>query len=97
MGCVACRLDGLGFRPAAVHHILRGGRRIGHLFTLPLCDPGHHQGGQPLGMLSRHPWKAQFEARYGTELELLELLRAEVQAQQGRAALPMGVTRAVRR
>lgn len=76
-GCVACRMDGNGFRPAAVHHILRGGRRIGHLYTLPLCDPGHHQGGQTLGMTSRHPWKAQFEAIYGTEHFLLALLQAE--------------------
>jgi hypothetical protein len=28
-------MDGLGFRPPAVHHILRGGQRIGHLHTLP--------------------------------------------------------------
>lgn len=77
-GCIACRLDGLGFTPPAVHHILRGGQRIGHLFTLPLCDPGHHQGGQPRGMVSRHPWKTRFEDRYGTELELLERLRVEL-------------------
>lgn len=74
-GCVACRLDGHGFTPAAVHHILRGGRRIGHLYTLPLCDPGHHQGGQERGMVSRHPWKARFEQRYGTEAELLKKLQ----------------------
>ncbi len=74
-GCIACRIDGLGITPPAVHHILRGGQRIGHLFTLPLCDPGHHQGGQAKGVISRHPWKAQFEARYGTEAELLDVLR----------------------
>ncbi len=76
-GCVACRMDGLGFRPAAVHHILRGGRRLGHLFTLPLCDPGHHQG-RGRDFPSRHPWKAAFEAKYGTEAELLARLRAEL-------------------
>ncbi|VTU38357.1 hypothetical protein H4CHR_04405 [Variovorax sp. PBS-H4] len=75
-GCIACRIDNLGITPPAVHHILRGGRRIGHLFTLPLCDPGHHQGGQEKGAISRHPYKARFEAKYGTELELLERLRA---------------------
>lgn len=85
-GCIACRLDGLGFRPAAVHHILRGGQRIGHLDTLPLCDPGHHQQGQQFGMVSRHPWKARFEARYGTEQELLARLRAEF------AAMKLGAT-----
>lgn len=76
-GCIACVMDGLGFRQPAVHHILRGGRRMGHLFTLPLCDPGHHQNGAQHGMVSRHPWKARFEARYGMELDLLERLRAE--------------------
>lgn len=74
-GCVACRLDGNAPRPTAVHHILRGGRRIGHLFTIGLCDPGHHQNGAALGLVSRHPYKARFEARYGSELELLGRLK----------------------
>lgn len=76
-GCIACWLDGLGHRTPAVHHILRGGRRMGHLFTLPLC-PGHHQDGTGLpGMVARHPYKARFESRYGTELHLLSELRAQ--------------------
>lgn len=79
-GCIACRMDGLGIVPPCVHHILRGGVRMGHLFTLPLCDPGHHQNGQQFGMLSRHPWKAQFEQRYGSEDSLLARLRAEIGA-----------------
>jgi hypothetical protein len=74
-GCVACRLDGMGYRRPAVHHMLRGGQRIGHMDTLPLCDPGHHQNGEPLGMVSRHPWKARFEAKYGPEQVLLDFLR----------------------
>lgn len=74
-GCVACWLDGSPWREPAVHHILRGGRRMGHLHSLPLCDPGHHQSGQQFGMISRHPWKAQFEAKYGTEQQLLERLQ----------------------
>lgn len=76
-GCIACRLDGRPPRPTAVHHILQGGRRMGHLFSLGLCDPGHHQQGQDLGLTSRHPWKTRFEAKYGTELELLQMLQAE--------------------
>ena len=76
-GCIACRLDG-NHRPAAVHHIVSGNRRMGHLFSLPLCDPGHHQGGQQFGMISLHPWKARFVARYGTELELLAMLKVEL-------------------
>lgn len=73
LGCIACHIDGHAGTPAAVHHLLRGGQRIGHLFTIPLCDPGHHQNGQQLGKVSRHPWKARFEAQYGSEMELLEL------------------------
>ncbi len=78
-GCVACDLDvGPPRKAVAVHHILRGGVRMGHLYTLPLCDPGHHQNGAQFGMVSRHPWKARFEKRYGTEIELLEKLREEL-------------------
>jgi len=80
-GCVACSTDGNpGGRPTAVHHILRGGVRMGHLFTLPLCDPGHHQGGAWLGLISRHPDKATFESRYGLEMVLL----AQLQYEKGR-------------
>lgn len=76
-GCVACRIDGYGYVPPAVHHIVRGGRRLGHLFSLPLCDPGHHQNGADRGFISRHPWKARFEARYGSEESLLRTVQKE--------------------
>lgn len=79
-GCIACRIDGFGHRPPAVHHILRGSVRMGHLHTLPLCQPGHHMDGAALGMVSRHPWKQQFEAKYGTEESLLAILQAEMAA-----------------
>lgn len=78
LGCIACLLDGMLPRPTAVHHILRGGRRMGHLFTLPLCDPGHHQGGEQFGLISRHPWKARFEERYGAEMDLLVVVQQRV-------------------
>lgn len=78
LGCIACLLDGVPPRATAVHHILRGGRRIGHLFTLPLCQPGHHMDGGYIGLVSRHPFKARFEALYGKELDLLELVRQKV-------------------
>jgi len=87
-GCIACRLDGLPPRPTAVHHILRGGRRIGHKATLPLCDPGHHQGGEALGLVSRHPWKARFEQRYGSEDFLLSHLQGVLKLQQDGSYAP---------
>lgn len=73
-GCVACRHDGNGIVTPHVHHILRGGRRIGHLFTLPLC-PSHHQDDGRPGYVARHPWKKRFEQRYGSEMHLLGELK----------------------
>lgn len=74
-GCICCRMDGHGYVPACVHHMLRGGHRIGHLFTLPLC-PGHHQAGTGApGLIARHPNKAQFEKKYGSEFDLLHGLQ----------------------
>jgi hypothetical protein len=83
LGCIVCRNQGYGYVPPAVHHIVSGSRRLGHMFTLPLCDPGHHQNApKGSGEVSRHPNKAQFEAKYGTEMELLaqcqKLLGVEV-------------------
>lgn len=77
-GCIACHLEGWLPRPTAVHHIVDGGRRLGHLFALGLCDPGHHQNGAQFGIVSRHPYKARFEAKYGTELELLALTKTRL-------------------
>ena len=47
---------------------------MGHLYSLPLCAPGHHRNGGRL-MVSRHPFKSRFEMRYGTEMELLNMLQ----------------------
>ena len=69
-GCVVCHQIGYPNTPCAVHHIIEGGRRAGHLLTIGLCDPGHHQGSETDAKISRHPNKARFEAAYGTEYEL---------------------------
>lgn len=74
IGCIACLIDGHPGTPGAVHHLLRGGQRIGHMHTICLCDPGHHQNGGK-NKISRHPDKAMFEDRYGTEAELLHMTR----------------------
>jgi hypothetical protein len=88
MGCVVCYMRGYPGTPAVPHHLLDdGGRRIGHLSTIPLCDPGHHQNAPAnSGKISRHPNKARFEAAYGTEEELL----AETRAIVLRQAQPIG-------
>lgn len=72
LGCVVCRNLGLGPTPAEIHHILKNGRRIGHFHTLPLCVVHHRGGVNNNEAVSRHPWRKEFEARYGTEQQLLQ-------------------------
>lgn len=73
LGCIVCYLLGFPGSQCVPHHLLTaGGRRRGHLFTIPLCDPGHHQGGDGVQKISRHPWWKRFEAEYGTEDVLLK-------------------------
>jgi len=90
LGCIACRIAGHGFEPAQIHHILSGGKRIGHDATIGLC-PWHHVGETSFGMpahemqAKRGPSmfgkKRAFVEIYGTEAELLamtnELLQKE--------------------
>lgn len=80
LGCIVCRVQGRGYVPALPHHMLNeSGRRHGHMHTIPLCDPGHHQGApKKSGEVSRHPNKARFEAKYGTEEFLLEVTQEAV-------------------
>ncbi len=75
--CIVCYLRHTIRTPAAVHHLLTdGGRRRGHLFTIGLCDPGHHKNPQKgSGKIARHPTKARFEREYGTEEYLLAAQR----------------------
>jgi hypothetical protein len=70
-GCIVCwRQHGIK-AAAEIHHLKAGDRRMGHLFSIPLCAD-HHRGGAGEGrFISRHPWRARFEEAYGTELELL--------------------------
>lgn len=43
VGCIACGLRGIWNPQTQTHHLVSGGRRIGHHATVPLC-PWHHQG-----------------------------------------------------
>ena len=70
-GCVACRKDGWRNLEVSIHHIDGRTKPGAHQKVLPLCA-GHHQDGTGLpGLIAVHPWKARFEARYGTQAELL--------------------------
>jgi len=84
LGCAACVQEPPGW-PAArpdVHHIVEGNRRLGHLYTIPLCK-GHHQGlwsryqrhymdSSVIDMkaVALSDGKPLFVERYGTEKEL---------------------------
>lgn len=79
IGCIACRTEGLPITPADVHHLLSGGRRRGHRYTIPLCA-WHHRAvtfnGEREDMtLTAGPSLANgsraFHARYGSDAELL--------------------------
>jgi len=52
IGCVACSMWGF-FSPCQIHHLLSGGIRRGHLYTIPLC-PYHHVGQVDHGRNIRH-------------------------------------------
>ena len=75
LGCIIC--GGL----AQVHHIkthMGGGRD--HFKTIPLCARHHVGHGYSVSL---HDGKKAFEAKFGTELELLEKVRKCLQNQTG--------------
>ena len=79
LGCVVCRNLGFGATPAEVHHIGNGtlSKKASNFETIPLC-PGHHRnGGYGVAV---HAGRKTFEANYGTERELLEQTRRELDA-----------------
>ncbi|AYN29986.1 DUF968 domain-containing protein [Buttiauxella sp. 3AFRM03] len=78
LGCIVCSNLGYPDSPAIIHHIRTGqgkGQRASHFETLPLC-PIHHQF-HGIGM-SYHDCPKTWEAKFGTELELLERVRKEL-------------------
>jgi hypothetical protein len=87
LGCVACMKDG-NFNPhVSIHHV-DGRTKAGcHQLVLPLCA-GHHQDGtgEDKTMLAVHPWKAQFERRYGSQAELMATCRELLSTTKSEAA-----------
>ena len=74
LGCWVCS------QPANVHHIrpkgLGMGVRSSHYDTIPLCRE-HHQG-----KFSIHNCKKEFEAKFGTEHEILQKVKERIQCQE---------------
>jgi hypothetical protein len=79
-GCICCKHHG-HYRAAEIHHITECRKRLGHDYTLPLCE-WHHRGipPEPLGKNdtarlfgpSLAQSKREFQICYGTERELLQ-------------------------
>lgn len=73
LGCLACRKDGRINPWISLHHIDGRTKKGAHFEVIGLCA-GHHQEGtgNDKNLIAIHYQKAQFEARYGTQYELLE-------------------------
>ena len=62
LGCIICLM------PAQVHHVANQGVRASHYQTIPLCGFHHLDGGFGDAI---HQGRRTWEARHGTEKELL--------------------------
>lgn len=81
-GCCACRSERVGsLHPVEVHHLIDGGKRRGHRFTVALCC-WHHRGVPPVAGMgvkaaseqfgpSLHHDGRAFKKRYGGDNALL--------------------------
>lgn len=78
--CLACAQRGHEIAGVEAHHLLSGGRRIGHHATIGLC-PWHHRGAVLFGATHAYmraiygPSLAEgskpFHAEFGSDAELL--------------------------
>lgn len=70
--CICCLKDGWENRAISLHHVDGRTKSGAHFLVLPLCA-GHHQDGTGPNpsLIAVHPYKARFEARYGTQMDLL--------------------------
>lgn len=80
LGCVACAYLDIPNVASDLHHILDGGFRMGHWYTIFLC-PGHHRGAWTPEQIEVIPAEKRiaisdgrplFYAVYGSERELWE-------------------------
>ncbi len=80
LGCLACAKDGIENLHISIHHIAGRTAPGAHYLTIGLCAPHHQQDdGDPMGRISVHGSKARFEARYGTQYELLAEAKARLE------------------
>jgi hypothetical protein len=80
LGCIACHLDGRYNPVVSIHHVDGRTKPDAHKKVLPLCGPHHqHDDTDPAGRIGVHPYKARFEAMYGTQDELLKMCSEKLQ------------------
>ena len=90
LGCIVCRHQGAGWVPADAHHIRDGygaSERALDVETIPLC-PTHHrvEGGFGVGF---HAGEREWQARNGTERELLAETLEDLAREDRLASLAM--------
>ena len=71
LGCIVCVIYEGVWSPCEIHHP-NGRTGNGNQETLGLCFRHHREGSNNKMYVSRHPWLAEFEDRYGSEEWLLE-------------------------
>lgn len=82
IGCVVSQVLGRRNVPAQIHHVLRGGKRLGHMHTIGLT-PWYHEGEPPYGLTKARCYeiygpslklhRREFIEGFGSEYELVEL------------------------
>lgn len=80
LGCVACRLGGYAGSPAELHHPRTNagaGQKSPDNDVIPLCH-AHHRGTMHPAIPSIHLDRLKFIAQFGTEADLLAMVRCEL-------------------
>ena len=84
LGCIVCLTQYHVRSIPEIHHIHRNNRRVDDFHTIPLCPTHHRSGLKNPEVVSRHPWKREFEKRYGKEEDLLKQVIALTQQESSR-------------
>jgi len=91
LGCLACAKDGIANSLVSIHHIDGRTKPGVHYLTLALCAPHHQQDdSDPMGRISVHGSKKKFEARYGTQYELLAGAKARLEKSGDQPSIERG-------
>lgn len=78
LGCIVCRNLEYGESSAEIHHCSSGtglAVRADHFQVIPLCHAHHRTGGYGVAV---HAGRKSWEKKYGTEADLLTLVRKEL-------------------